>query len=448
MKYINFSITALSLLALTGCSSMSNLWLGDDKKERLVGERITVYPSVFSTSIDEGYKGTLISIPQAQNINEIKSSNGINSVLFPNLSFTANFKKSKEFSFKGSNTFSSITQPILFDNQIIILDPAGMLLAYDLDSNKKLWETAELRKKSSAGLFHISPDFYHGGITLKDNILFVTLGLNTITAINADDGSIIWSKEIASPTRSTPALANDLLFIQTLDNSTYALNAKTGEIVWAHYGVKSDVSTVETSSPVVVSNIVLVQYSSGEIVGIETTTGNELMSLSNNSGLERLGAHKQFHSVVHKIILEESLLIFYDNEGIVSALNLKDGKQLWSNKLGFNKPLWSCGELAIGINESKELIAFNKYDGRIKWQTNLKLFEDQKNKHHTIWSEPIVGNNKILIVNSQGQLFEFDINSGEKLFQREVIKNVMTAPIIFNGKLYLLSNNGKIVEYS
>lgn len=448
MKYINFSITALSLLAFTSCSNISDLWLGDEKKEKLAGERVSIYSSRISNNVDEEYNKTTISIPEPTILTALENSSGINSVIYPNLKLETDYKASKEFSFMSARIFPNITPPLFLEDKIVILDTSGKLLAYNSNTGKKLWEATSIRKSYSSGFLHISPDFYYGGMAYNEDTLYITQGTNTIYAISMSDGSIIWSKEIASPTRATPLLVGDYLVIQTLDNSTYALNRTNGEIVWSHFGVKSEVSTVETSSPLFVNNIILVQYSNGEVVGLEVNTGNELLTLNNYSGLERLNTNRYVHSVVHKVILDESILIFYDNEGVVSAFDLKDGVQLWSKSLGFNKPLWSCGELIIGVNDTKQLLVLNKYNGKVKWQTNLKEFEDKKSKQDTFWSEPIVAEGKVLVVNSQGKLLEFNINTGENILQKQVIKGVYLSPIIVNEKLYLISSEGKIIEYN
>ncbi len=448
MRYIKLNIATLSLIVLTSCSNMSDLWFGDDKKDALPGERIIINPQTFSNEVDQVYNKALINIPPAQNIDAMKRSTGVDSTLFPNLKLASDYKESKKFSFHGSKKFSSITPPILFDDKIVILETTGTLLAYDLTSGKKLWKNAELKKNTNSGIINLSPEFYQGGLTFQDNVIYATSGLNKISAIDAENGASIWSKEIASPTRATPLLVNGFLFIQTLDNSTYALDSKSGNVIWTHYGVKSDVSTVGVFSPLFSNNILIVQYNTGEIIGLAAMTGDELWTLNTNSGIERLTVNKIIHSVIHKIILDETMLIAYDNEGLIANFDLKTGTQLWSKDLDFVRPLWSCGELLIGINEANQLIALNKYNGKIKWQTNLTKFEDKKSKHITVWLDPLVANSKVLVVNSQGQLLEFDINTGEKILEKEVVKNVFITPIIVNERLYLVPNEGKIIEYS
>lgn len=73
---------------------------------------------------------------------------------------------------------------------------------------------------------------------VHDGIMFLSNTANTVQALNAKTGELIWENRIGpAPTRAygaTRALAlyGDKVFVPTTDAKLYALDAKTGKIVW------------------------------------------------------------------------------------------------------------------------------------------------------------------------------------------------------------------------
>jgi len=73
---------------------------------------------------------------------------------------------------------------------------------------------------------------------VHDGIMFLSGTANTVQALNAKTGELIWENRIGPPptraygaTRSL-ALYGDKVFVPTTDAKLYALEAKTGKIVW------------------------------------------------------------------------------------------------------------------------------------------------------------------------------------------------------------------------
>jgi outer membrane protein assembly factor BamB len=447
MKSIKAYFIGLITLLCVSCSNTSGLWLGEDKKEKLPGERIAIIPETKSLEVDKVYQKHHVSIPKEQNIDIIDKSTGIDSSKYPNLKLGRDLAEYRSYSFTSNRLFASTTVPIFINDKMILLGTNGDLIAYQLNSKIKLWENRYFSKKAGKGLISFSTNFYEGGLSFSNNVIYVTAGLNEVIALNADTGELIWSKVIGSPTRSTPLILVDKIIVQTTDNNAYALNINSGEIIWTYLGIKGEVSMISTASPIVSNNTLIIQQSTGTLVGIDAVTGNEVWSFEITSELERLSIQQQVHDVIHKPLIDGHNIIAYGNDGIIGAFSLRDGQSYWKKNLGVNRPVWVCGELLIAITKSKELIAVNKNDGRVKWFVDLTQHENTKSKAETIWLEPIVANGKVTVVNSQGRLFEFDVNTGMKLNDVKVEENVYLAPLVVNEKLYLISGKGRIVEY-
>ena len=76
------------------------------------------------------------------------------------------------------------------------------------------------------------------GPIIHDGIMFLSNTGNTVQALDASTGELIWENRIGpvatraySATRSL-AVYDDKVFINATDAKLYALDAKTGKIVW------------------------------------------------------------------------------------------------------------------------------------------------------------------------------------------------------------------------
>jgi alcohol dehydrogenase (cytochrome c) len=73
---------------------------------------------------------------------------------------------------------------------------------------------------------------------IHDGVMFLSNVANTVQALNAATGELIWENRIGpAPTRAygatrSLALYGDKVFVPTTDAKLYALDAKTGKIVW------------------------------------------------------------------------------------------------------------------------------------------------------------------------------------------------------------------------
>lgn len=117
------------------------------------------------------------------------------------------------------------------------------------------------------------------------------------------------------------------------------------------------------------------------------------------------------------IIHNEDKLYFVDKNSTFYCLDAKTGKEIWKNEMKRNY----SGSSAVVykdmvIYNGGKLIAFNKYNGKLLWESNNGPY---------VYGEPIVVNDKIYvntwpeIPEQQNYLYCFDVNTGKILWQHE-----------------------------
>jgi outer membrane protein assembly factor BamB len=197
---------------------------------------------------------------------------------------------------------------------------------------------------------------------------------------------------------------------------------------------------------VVKDELVVVAYSSGEVFGINTTRGSEAWVETLSTGTERRKTASNFVDVSAAPVIVDAIAYIASQNGNVVALNLNSGFRIWDLKTG---PISSTpaviGKFIFVSAEGKRLVAINRFDGSVKWVTNLPEKEDPKET--IMWTGPVANNGKLYLVSSKGQLLEFDANTGAATKTFTTNERIYSQPIIKDGKMYLLTSNGELVVY-
>jgi len=120
------------------------------------------------------------------------------------------------------------TPPALQENRLFVSDDVGKLYCLSAVDGKLIW------KNESLGEDLI------GGITVDGDTLFYGSQDNNAYAINADNGSIIWSKRVDGYVPSPPLVMGGLLFVRSRQTMLWCYDKKSGETVWhfAHQPTK------------------------------------------------------------------------------------------------------------------------------------------------------------------------------------------------------------------
>ena len=115
-----------------------------------------------------------------------------------------------------------------------------------------------------------------GGLAFDDGRIFVTTGFAEVIALEAKTGKELWRRNVVAPMRAGPTVRGGRVFAVTLNNQLFALNSVTGEIMWRHRGLPEMASVLGGASPAVDRGIVVVAYTSGELIALKVENGRVL----------------------------------------------------------------------------------------------------------------------------------------------------------------------------
>jgi len=429
----SFLFIALSFI-LISCS-------GDEEK-KLEGDRITVLKVGANVLPDYSLDKLNVMLPYPSfNMGWYKSS-GYHPETQPHPAAPSSYNDQVSVSAGRGNGVSLLSaSPIVAEGKVFTIDGEGVLSAFDADNIKnKLW-------KYKIKLPKYKGDFANAGLTYYGGHIFVGTGFNQILSVDASSGEKLWDRTISSFTRSAPEVKDGRVFVLTLNNTLYALNAQDGSILWNHNGIVEEVGVAGAASPITHRNAVLVPYSSGELYALRIEDGRQFWSdslaLGTSNSAYTLSDIDASPIVVNNVVLAVS------NSGVLAATEVSTGARVWEQDISTTKTPWYATGFLYLLTDKNELVAVHTKSGGVKWVEKLPNFVNEEKETDKIsWNGPVLAGNRLLIVGSHGKMIMASPLTGKVTSTVKIPKDIYISPVVANNKVYLYTNEAKLIALS
>jgi outer membrane protein assembly factor BamB len=119
--------------------------------------------------------------------------------------------------------------PVLYGERIFQLADDAVLAAIDKRNGHFYW----VRKLGtlSASTPAVTANTVYATLLARQE----GMEAGRVVALNTANGAVRWSRELPSPSESSPLLDSGLIFLGSQDGTVYALNARTGATVWTYH---------------------------------------------------------------------------------------------------------------------------------------------------------------------------------------------------------------------
>jgi outer membrane protein assembly factor BamB len=333
-----------------------------------------------------------------------------------------------------------VAAPIVVNGWLFTMDSEHQVTALNAQTGKRIWRIDLTPKTEDDG--HIG-----GGITFEAGRIFVTTGFGLVFALNATDGTVLWSTPVDGPMRTAPTAHGGRVFVMTLENKTIAFDAETGKKQWTHSGTTEVASVLGGGSPAVDEGVVVVGYSSGEVFALKTESGRVLWSDS-LSGVRRGSGASGLSHIRGRTIIDRGNIIAMSNSGIIASFDLRTGRRIWDKRISGGENPWVAGNYIFLLTNDSEIAALSRSSGRIFWVTGLPRFEGGKTTGAPIvWTGPILASDRLLVAGSNGEALAVSPYTGKVLGKESLPDGVSVAPIVANSTVYFLSDNADLSAY-
>lgn len=428
-------VALIAALALSGCGG------GKKNEEAFEGERIPVLAFERQIEPDLRIQDTDVVLPSPRINPDWPQAGGYPGHAMQHLGLGQNLKRAWRTSIGDGTTDRKwlTASPVVAGGKVFTIDSDAVVTAMDARTGRKLWSREVHRKGEKK---HAS---FGGGVAYADGRIFASTGYGIIAALEAETGGEIWREFLTVPLRGAPTVADGQVYVHTYDNQLYALTAATGDILWDHVGIVEVAGILGSASPAVSGGTVVAAYSSGELVALTVENGRVTWS----DTLTRRGAMTPLASLNdidgHPVI-DRGQVFAASHAGRMVAIDLRTGERLWERNIGSLHTPWVAGDYLYLVTEDNEVVCLNRDNGRVRWVRQLQNFKDREDRKGPLqWAGPVLAGDRLIVTSSHGFALSISPYTGEILSGMELSDKSFLAPIVADGTLYILTNDGDLL---
>ena len=361
----------------------------------------------------------------------------------------------------GSSRAYQVMAPVVADNgRVFVLDAESTVSAVDAGSGQVAWRTDIKPDEPSGGggFFGFGGDAggggFGGGVAVGGGKVFVASGYRVVTALDQATGAVLWTTPVDVPIHGAPTVSGSRVFVVDVENQIAAFDVNTGQQDWSYRGIPEPARILRASSPAVTGDTVIAPFSSGELVALRASTGQSLWNqvLSRTS---RTSALSEIRDIAGRPVISRGVVYAVSHSGQMAAIDVRTGQPKWELPIaGVNAPL-PVGDVVYIVSKNGELTVINRESGQVYWTRDLN--EGRARKEGGFlgffdrvvtpeWSGPLLASNRLLLVNSDGELVALDPKTGAQTATLRLGGPAYIAPAAYNGALYVLTDRGQLVS--
>ena len=235
-----------------------------------------------------------------------------------------------------------------------------------------------------------------------DGIVFSSSQNGTVIAVNASSGEVLWTAEMGGEMWASPAVSGGCVFGATIQGKAFALWAANGSVRWS---LQFPPTWTSYSSPCAFGDRVYfgaASYSElgGEIRAVNASTGAVIWS-------------------------------FISNQGDYSTAAAADGAvyaHVWNKTAG--------GSFLVALPAEDPNGDGVISQGELRWSFQTMDFEGG--------SSPLVTDNLVLVGSTDGKLYAVDRQTGNPVWNASLEGKIVGSPALFERRVFAGSMGGKV----
>ena len=443
---------ALSLTACASARRMLPFGLGGQDQPQAVaseGQRVSILEFEQQLAPSPALSGRDFFLPAPQPVAAWPMPGGTPENSVEHVQAAADFAVAwrRDIGAGSSRTTQIMAPPVGADGRIFVLDGESTVSAIDAGTGQVIWRTDVKGDVRDGGGFG-------GGVAVSGGRVYVSTGYRAVRALDAATGAVVWSRTVETPVHGAPTVAGGRVFVVDVDDQMLAFDAASGLPAWSYRGITEPARTLRASSPAVTAETVIAPFASGEVVALRASNGQPLWQqvLSRTS---RTSALSEIRDIAGRPVISRGIVYAVSHSGLLSAMDIRSGGPRWQLPIaGVNAPL-PVGDVVYVVSKTGELVVVNRDTGQVYWTRDLNEgrvrqeggflgFFDRTVRPQ--WSGPILASNRLVLVNSDGDLVAFDPKTGQQTASLNLGGAAYIAPMALNGALYVLTDKGTLVS--
>jgi outer membrane protein assembly factor BamB len=430
-------VFALPLIGLLAACGNGPVILSEEEK----AARITINPFEDALTPDPELAAATIALPPAQPSGDWTQS-GLNPAKVPgNVDAAPDFREAWRANVgEGSGEIKRIVaSPVVKDGRIYTIDAAQKVSAFDAATGRRVWEN-----QLKAANPHWDEFSVGGGLAIAGDKLIVASGFAYVTALRLNDGGEIWKRQVESPVSSSPAIMGSRAFLTSTNNDFFAIDTETGEVIWNDQALAETARVLSSPSPAVTPDILVVGYSSGELIAYLPATGRRFWTdtLTSTGRYTPLSA---INDIAGKPSIQDGVVYAASHSGVLTAIDARSGARIWSKTFGSRQGPVIGGEYLFVVGTGGKVACFNKIDGKLAWTRDLPEFKDGNRENRIVWTGPLLASGRLVVASSEGDVLALSPQNGETVAELKVGQRIFIEPIAAAGKVFVLTDQANLI---
>ncbi len=436
VQKIALVIAAAALLG--GCNPFKK----DRKITPTVGERIAVLTGEADIAVDEATAALPFSLPAVTANEEWAQPGGNASKSMGHLALGSSLGTAWSVSIgEGSNRSARLaSSPVIGAGRVYTIDTVGTVRAFDTRNGGQLWSTSfgsDINRDAN----------YGGGVAFDNGRVYATNGTGYVAALDAATGGAAWTVKPGGPLRGAPTVSGDSVYVMSQDNQLYSLKTADGTTNWSSAAALEIAGVFGSASPSVGSGTVVAGFSSGELNAYRYENGRQVWQdiLSRTSISTSVASLSDIDA---DPVIDGGQVLAIGKGGRMVALELTSGQRMWEQNIAGIATPWVAGEWVFVATDDAKIIALHRSSGRVRWITQLRRWDNEKGKKGPIfYYGPVLAGGRLIIVSSQGALYNLDPDNGRAQSQTNIGSGVNLQPVVAGSTLYILDDRGRLTAF-
>ncbi len=331
----------------------------------------------------------------------------------------------------GSTGRAKITSaPVILGDRVFVLDAKSAVSAFSVTNGSRSWTVSLVPENETAG------EGYGGGLAIIDGRVIATTGYGTAFALDPANGRKFWDVNVRVPLRASPTAADGQIFVVGTDGRAFSLSSADGSELWSFRGLPQQTSIISNPSPAYANGIVVFPFPTGDLVAIDASSGQPIWTDTlASTRIAALGAL----SDAARPVIHAGRVYGIGHSGRIIASDLKTGERFWAHSIPGVQPPAVSGKTLFVVDLQGQLAALDIDSGQAKWAMKLPGGGS--------WSGPTLAGGRLWLTSSQGILLGVDAITGTVATRTEVGAPSYFAPVVVNGRMFILTDAADLLAF-
>lgn len=329
-----------------------------------------------------------------------------------------------------------LAQPVIEGGIVYTMDSGAVINAFDTGTGARRWRLATRDEDDDSTNIG-------GGMSVDQGVLYAVNGLADVLAIDAVSGTVRWRRNTGTPARSAPTIAEGRLYYVTFDDRLLALDVADGRQIWSYHAASASTALLGQPAPAFADGLVVAGFGSGELAALRADTG--AVAWTDSLAAVGQGSVSDLSTIRGLPVIVDGRVYAISLGGLCLSIDMRSGRRLWARDIGGGDNPWVAGDWLFVVTSGQQVAALSRADGAPAWVADLPRFGDEKKKSDPIhWFGPVLMSDRLVVVGDNSQALAISPYTGKTLGQQELSAAASLAPVIADGTLYVVTDNGSL----